>query len=236
MNTIHLAICDDEKSQTTYLRKLVQSWSKEKPFLAEIKDFPSAEAYLFAAEPFDILLLDIQMGRLSGLELAKNLRGTDHHTQIIFVTAFSDFMAEGYDVDAVHYLIKPVNEEKLKKALDKAAARLSTAEPSLIINIDGEKIRLSMNDIFCIESAAHFQEISATNGLYKVKMPIYVLEKQLNDTFIRCHRSYIVGLNHVLKITKTDVVLDNGKIIPISRRLYEDVNKAFIRYYKGVVE
>jgi len=210
MRAFQIAICDDEKAQTEYLRKLILEWLAIKPFHATIQGFPSAEAFLFAQNSFDILLLDIQMGGATGLELAQKLRQTDRRAQIIFVTAFDDFMAEGYDVDAVHYLMKPVDEAKLFRALDKALTRLGRAERSLMLTVDGETVRLPIGDVIAVESFAHYQEITTSSGVRRVKIPFYSFEKQLGDGFIRCHRSYIVGLRHVTKITKTEVILDNG--------------------------
>jgi DNA-binding LytR/AlgR family response regulator len=199
---------------------------------ASIKTFVSAESFLFESEPFDILLLDIQMGGKNGLELAKELRNSDRHTQIIFITAYSDFLADGYDVDAVNYLLKPVGEDRFFGAMDKAFSRLSKSEPSLLISSGGETLRIPAGEIISIESFSHMQEITATSGVYSVKTPFYTLERKLGDGFVRTHRSYIVGVRHIKKVTKGEVVMMNGKSVPLSRRLYESVNKALIRYFR----
>ena len=235
----HIAICDDETAQAENLRKIVMRWIAGSGHSAEISLYNSAESFLFdkGDHPIcDILLLDIQMGGITGVELAKRLRDIGMPTQIIFITAFADYITEGYDVDAVHYLMKPVQETKLGEALNKAAIRLSKTEPSLLLPMDGEMTRIQLSNILYIECFAHYQEIHAVYGQYKVKMPIYALEKLLDESFIRCHRSYMAGLKHIVKITKTDVILDNNQAIPLSRRLYEDVNKAFIRYFMGAEE
>ena len=122
---VRMALIDDNEADRDYIGKLILACFKEaapfsRPFLAT---FPSAEAFLFAyeeSEPFDILFLDVEMPGLSGISLAKKIRQTDENIQLVFVTGYSDYIAEGYDVSALHYLIKPVQEKKLSDVLQKA--------------------------------------------------------------------------------------------------------------------
>ena len=125
--SLHIGICDDEQVEIQYLQKIVLDWAHTGHHNISINLFPSSEAFLFNHENdknFDILLLDIQMGDMDGVELAKLLRNSDKLVQIIFITGFPDFIAEGYEVSALHYLMKPVKEEKLFEVLDKAVSRL----------------------------------------------------------------------------------------------------------------
>jgi len=233
---IQLAICDDEKQQRTYLEKLAVQWAGANKLTANIHCYGSAENFKFARETdYDILLLDIQMGGMSGVELAKELRRDDERTIIVFITAVPDFIQEGYDVSALHYLMKPVDEAKFFAVMDKAAKLLNRAERTLLLPVDGETMRIAVSDILYIESFAHYADLTMRGGGVRVKMPSYKLEQQLGEGFIRCHRSYIVALRHISKITKTDVVLDGGEAVPLSRRLYNEVNKAFINYFKGTL-
>ena len=232
----NIAICDDEQVEIQYLQKIVLDWAHTGHHNISINLFPSSEAFLFNHENdknFDILLLDIQMGDMDGVELAKLLRNSDKLVQIIFITGFPDFIAEGYEVSALHYLMKPVKEEKLFEVLDKAVSRLQKDEKSLFCNVDGENIRISLGDILYCENFGHNVNIAVKEMVLETKMSFAELEKQLDDTFICCHRSYIVGIRHVKSITKTDVILENAKAIPLSRRLYHETNQAFIKYFKG---
>jgi len=237
---IKIAICDDEHQQTEYTRMLANKWADAYDIKISIKMFGSAESFKSAwseNKDFDILLLDIQMGGQNGVALARDLRGNaDNKLIIIFITALPDYINEGYDVFALHYLMKPVNESKFYEVLDRAVRHIAKNITALFLPVDGENKRVSVDDIIYIESFAHFSDIIMVNGSLKVKMPISELEQQLmqsSGSFSRCHRSYIVGLKYVDKITKTDIILDNGANIPLSRRLYNDVNKALIKYFKG---
>lgn len=237
---VKIAICDDEEQQTTYIRSLILKWANQQRIMVTIFIYDSAEALLFAFsedQSYDIVLLDIQMGGKNGIELAKTIRQTDETMAIIFITGYSDYMAEGYEVSALQYLIKPLHEEKLYHAMTKACSRRNQKEKVLIVQSDGSNVKLLQKDIMYAEVFAHTVLIQTTGVSYEVKMRISDLEKQLDDrAFIRCHRSYLVGLNYIQRITRTEIVLDGGKHLPLSRRLYDEVNQAFIRYFRGEVE
>ena len=234
--TINIAVCDDEAHQSEYIKTLVAKWAKANKIAGKIGIYDSAES--FKAEwrediRYDILLLDIQMGGQSGVELARELRETDDSLIIVFITAMPDFVLEGYDVSALHYLMKPVDGEKLGTVLSRAAQNLSKIDRVLLLPVEGETVRVPTGDIMLIESFAHHLEITTKNTKLTVKMPIHELEGQLGENFVRCHRSYIVGLKYISKITKTDVVLEGGRGAPLSRRLAAEVNRTLIAYFRG---
>lgn len=233
---LYIGICDDEEVEINYLKTLVNNWANNGDFTVQIDTFESAENFLFKYDEnksFDILLLDIQMDKMDGVELAKQIRKDNEDMQIVFITGFPDFIAEGYEVSALHYLMKPVSCEKLNNVLDKAASRLQKSEKSLFLNIDGENVRIPLDDIVYCESFGHNVNLVTKENLFNIKISFTELKKQLDFSFIRCHRSYIVSIRHIKCITKTDVILDSGKAIPLSRRLYNETNQAFIKYFKG---
>lgn len=233
---LHIAVCDDEKAETEALSEVLRSWAVYGKHSVRLSVFDSAEAFLFAYEAdktIDILLLDIQMKGLDGVSLAKKLRSDGSRTQIIFITGYPDFIAEGYEVSALHYLMKPVDEQKLREVLKKAASRLSERRASILLTADGGSRRVFVDVIRCIEVLNHELTVDTGDGLFHTRMSLAQLLSELDNTFFRCHRSYIVGVRHVSRVSKTEVLLDDGKSIPLSRRLYSDMNQAFIQYYKG---
>ena len=233
---IHIALCDDEQRQRDYMALLVNKWAGENNIKAQVSQYESAEQFKMLREdnaPHDILLLDIQMGGQDGVSLARELRAKNENMIIIFITGLPDFIQEGYDVSALHYLMKPVDESKLFAVLSRAATQATKAERQLLLPVEGEILRIQESQILYIESFAHYLEIVLISGKINVRMPAHKLEQQLGMGFVRCHRSYLVGLRHISKITKTDVVLDNGKTIPLSRRMYGAVNEAFVGYIAG---
>ncbi len=230
---LKIAICDDEKAQREYLAKLVAEWAASGNRKCSVLAYDSAEALLFALDdegPFDILLLDVQMKELDGVGLAKKLRGTDSRVQIIFITGYPDYMAEGYEVSALHYLIKPVSGEKLSEVLDRAAARLEEKPRTITFRAEGGIIGVRADSIYYAEVFSHYIELHTDKQVYKLNISMNELERLLGGGFFRCHRSYIAGLAHVRMVTRTALLLDNGKELPLSRKLYDKANQAFIRF------
>ena len=135
-----IAICDDEQNQIEYITLIVALWSAHEGHGCEIRTFASAEAFLFEYEEdkaYDILLLDVEMKNMNGIELAKRIRKDNNRAEIIFITSHFEFVGEGYEVDALHYLIKPISADKLMQVLAKAAEKLSVDPPSVVISCDG---------------------------------------------------------------------------------------------------
>lgn len=231
----HIAICDDEQSEIIYIKSLVAAWAGQNGNTVIIKEFKSAEAFLFDYadhKDYDILLLDIKMKNISGVELAKTIRKENVSIQIVFITGYPDFIAEGYEVAALHYLMKPVTGEKLSEVLMRACDNLGRDERAVLFHVDGELMRIPANKILFAEAFAHVVLIHTKDGSFEVKMPISEAERFLGDEFVRCHRSYIVSLKDIRRITKNSVILDSGKEIPLARSAYGKVNQAFISYYR----
>lgn len=173
------------------------------------------------------------MKGMNGIELAKKIRESDDKLSIIFITGLSDYMSVGYDVSALHYLIKPVDEKKLFSCLDKACGRISKEQSFIIVNIEGENVRILQSELVSAEAFGHYIKLETLKAAYEIKMNISELEKVLDkDHFIRCHRSYIVGIRYISRIGKKELTLENGKSIPVSRLLYHTINQAFINYFK----
>ena len=231
---LKIAICDDEQNQIEYLTSLVSSWSMGEGHCCKISAFPSAEAFLFAYEDdkaYDILLLDIEMGNMTGVELAKTIRQSNDTVQIVFITGFPDFIAEGYEVSALHYLIKPVSEGKLRSVLDKATINLSKAEKRLCITYDRQIDYVPLNKIMYIESQKQYVHIHTTDETYRVKISLADIGTQLDEYFFKCQRSFIVNLRYISRINSDCVVLKNDVKVPISRGMADKIGKEIIRLF-----
>ncbi|MBP3323388.1 MAG: response regulator transcription factor [Clostridia bacterium] len=228
-----IAICDDDISQVDFLESILTPWLKINNILADIKKYSSAKSFLFDYESekdFDILLLDIEMPEINGIELAKTVRKENYSLQIIFITGFYDYFSDGFDVSALHYLIKPVDEGKLFPVLDKAINNLKYRQRSVLINTQDADIKIPLSDIIYIEAENVFINIHTVNGVYRTRTPLTKFYENLDDSFLKVHRSFIVSLSYVKKITKKDLTLISGDIVPISRGMYETVHSALIRY------
>ena len=241
-------LCDDNASERAYIKSLVLGWADRSGAdlpgadlsgtdLPEarvcLREYPSAEALLFAWEDGapDILLLDIEMPGMNGVELARKLRERKETAQIIFITGYPDFMAEGYEVEALHYLIKPVTPEKLAEVLSRAAEKISRAEKKLLLPSDGSRTALPLKEIRYIEAMRQYSVIYAASGEYRLKVPISKLEARLDGYFLRVQRSFIVNLREVLRIGRTEVILRSGEAVPISRGMADRIGKKIIELF-----
>ncbi len=233
---LKVAICDDSRIDQEYVSGLLRSFAEATGRDIEIHSFLSAEEFLFRyaeEKDFQILVLDIEMGKMNGVELAGKLRKDNQDLQILFVTGFPDFMAEGYEVDAIHYLLKPVTQESFFRAMEKAAGRLKQTQPVLLLQENGEMMRIALNDIYFVEVFSHSCVLHITDGNVECRTAISRLENELGNQFIRVHRAFLVNMEHMKKITKTEILLENGEKIPLARRKYSEVNLAFINYFGG---
>lgn len=229
---INIAICDDEQEHIRRVASMVSAWGAQNGYSCDVTTFSSAESFLFEYEErktYDILLLDVEMEHMTGIELARRIRKDKSRAEIIFITSHFEFIGEGYEVDALHYLMKPISEKKLMEVLDKAAQRLSVEPPSLIISCDGETVKLYEADILYAEAALHYTLIRTGDKEYRIKERFSDFEKRLSDDFFRTHRSYLVSLKHITGISRTPVRIGDI-VLPLSRGKYDAINRAFIEH------
>lgn len=229
---ITISLCDDDSEQVAYLRGLLAKWSADKPFAVHINEYESAEGFLFdyPDNPCSLLLLDIEMRGISGMELAKKLREKGDMLPIIFITGYSEYISDGYDVEALHYLLKPLSGEKLFAVLDKYISRHSARSEEILISGEDGSAHISADSIVYIEAFGRKTQVHLSDKTaLSCNTSISRFEKPCG--FIHCHRSYIVNLRYVRSIGKTSVFLDTGEEVPLSRRLYNEVNKRFIEFY-----
>lgn len=232
--TYKLAIVDDDAKQRAYLTEIVNTWAKKNRHLLTLKQYAKANPFLFdyaEEKNFDILLLDIEMPGISGIELAKTVRCENATVQIIFITGFPDFIAEGYEVSALHYLMKPVSPDKLSNVLDKAVSNLAKSEKTLCVTHDRSTDFLPLSRILYIEAQKQYVLIHTDKETYRMKATLAETEKQLDEFFYKCQRSYLVNLRHVARIKSDCVVLKTGAEVPISRGMAEAIGKEIIRLF-----
>ena len=227
---ITIAICDDDNSQINTLEKMLTEWNS----CTIINKYSSAEQFLFNYPdvPCDLLLLDIEMGDMNGMELAKQLRAKGDMLPIIFITGFSKYIGDGYDVEALHYLMKPVDKEKLFQVLDRYSCR-HRSDNRIILPSGNESVLVASDNIAYLEAFGKKTQITLNDGKEMIcNCGLSEAFEKLGQGFVSCHRSYVVNIGSVRKISRTDITMDSGKKIPLSRRSYDSVNRAFIDYYK----
>ena len=225
-----IAICDDSAADRDYLAGLARRWAGQRLHTVQLALYPSAESFLFAYaedKTVQILLLDIEMGQMDGVTMARTLRKDNDGVQIVFITGYSEYIADGYEVEALHYLMKPVDENKLFSVLDRAADKLCRNEQVLTLELSGETVRLPVYQIRYAEVQGNYVTVHAKSD-YTAKMTLSELETRLDDSFFRLGRSALVNLGYVARVTKTAVTLNDGSVLPLPRGAYDRINRAII--------
>ena len=229
----NIAICDDVRSDSDYTKSLVRSWAELSEYTVNIDSYSSAEAFLFAYEEnkqYDILIFDIEMEGINGVELAKKVRENNREVPIIFITGFDDYISDGYDVEALHYILKPVDRDKLNKVLDRACEKLRKNEQAIFFDLPDGMVRIPLYEIRYIEVRSNYITVHGVTEI-SAKTTLSAVEKELDSGFFRVGRSFIVNMRYIRKITKTEVILEGGVSVPLSRGLYEPLNRAFINHF-----
>ncbi|MBE6999362.1 MAG: response regulator transcription factor [Ruminococcaceae bacterium] len=231
---LKFAVVDDNEIDREYVSTLVKNWAENRNKNVKLVPFPSAEAFLFAYEDdkeWNFLLLDIEMAEMNGVDLAKTIRRENESVQMVFIRGFPDFIAEGYDVSALHYLMKPVSPEKLECVLDKGNAALQKSEKQLLVTFDRNTELVLLRNINYIEAQKQYVLIHTQNGEYRMKTSLGDVEEQLDEYFFKCQRSFIVNLREVLCIKPDHVILKNGEQVPISRGMAQTIGKEIIKLF-----
>lgn len=237
---MRIAYCEDEAAQAKLVRAMIGQWAESRGITAEVVLFGSAEEFLFKNEdyPYNAVFLDIAMRQMNGVELAHAIRDKDKKLPIAFLTADKTFAIEGYEVHAIRYLLKPVTMDKLCGLLDELLAeRESDAEGTVCITV-GEKgavRKLAESSICYIEVLGHYTQLHLNdNSAARIKesLAAVVAELHRKELFVKCHRSFVVNLSYVDKISRTECTLSDGTVLPISRNSYQELNERFIQYHR----
>ncbi len=166
---------------------------------------------------------------MDGIELGKRIREVQDEAVICFVSTSNDFYREAYDLYAVQYLLKPVQEAEIKKLLAKVAKSIAVnREQKLSVSSRGQVVSIPYAKILYISSREHTLTIRCTDGtVQECKGKLNELAMQVcGDTFIRCHQSFIVNMNYVDNLSGTDLIIA-GELIPVSRRYYVEVKRRY---------
>ena len=228
---LQFAVCDDRAEDSGLISRLCAQWARQAGAELELEVFPSAEAFLFRyaeKKDFDVLLLDVEMTGMDGVELARTVRRDDESVQIVFVTGYDRYIALGYEVSALHYLVKPVKEEKFFEVLTRAVSRLTRNEPFLTLELPGEVLRVPLPEIRYLDVRQNYVTVHARED-YTLKRPLAEFEPALDRRFYRMSRSCIVTLTFVRRVTRTEAELTGGERLPLPRGQYEKLNQAIIR-------
>ena len=228
-----IGICDDDKEIREMLQDKVHSLYPK----ADIKLYASGEE-LLAGELPDILLLDIQMQGKNGIETAKELRQTDRHLIIIFVTAIEDYVFQAFDVDALHYLVKPFSDVKFSEVLHRAAEQYEGKQestnakadkPSLFVTTGGMHITVNYEDIVYAEVFNRKVMIHTMDSDIEYYGKLKDLQEKAGEGFYRPHRAYLVNFDFIRKYDAKIIYMKKGQAL-MAKQNYQGFVKSYLRY------
>ena len=228
------AIFEDDPTVSKDLHGLCRQILSESGISFDITVFSGPEALLRMLEKdpaaFHVLLLDIKMEPMSGLELARRLREAGNRVSIIFATGYEEYLREGYDVQPVHFLLKPVTKAALQKAFD-TDLKLNHISKTVSLEYGSRRFSFDADHILYLESQDHNLHVWLENDMRSFRIPLHRMQEALPaGRFCRCHNSFIVNLSYIREITRTEVRLNNGKTLPIGRNYSRSLQNAFTRF------
>ena len=232
---MRLAIVDDLAVERTLLMARLEHQLSLRGAEAEILEFDSGEAFLAAEKErrFTAAFLDIYMEGLSGMDTARELRRTDADCLLIFTTTSTDHALEGFQVRALHYLVKPFSEAELSGLLDEMLARLPRPEPFLTVKVSGSDVRLHYRDIISAEHFAHMISIRTVAGkTLSTRLSFKAFTEPLKDEprFFICGRGMIVNLEHAAGFEDAAFRMTDGSRVYVSQELTKKARQAFMEF------
>ena len=235
-----IAVCDDDKAAREHIVSLIKEQIQD----AEIMTFATGEEILKVRSNFDISFLDVEMGEVSGMDVANHIRQEEQgrtKSIIIFVTGYEKYMNSAFDVSAFHYLLKPINEEKFRTVFGRALKELSAAKEQtkryILIRNSGAQQKVYIKDIYYIESANKKVIIHTKTGILDSYGKMDELEQMTGGGFYRCHRCYLLNMEKIVSYNADTIKVANGDKLILAQKKYNDFIKQYMKYAKdgGIV-
>lgn len=226
-------IDDDERTRGDNAALFMAASSARCP--VQVHTYSSAEAFTFVAEPVDLLVLDIRLGAgVDGMTLARQVRQRDVAVPIVFLSNYDDYVFDGYDVNALGYIMKPLTAAKVDQILTKTAQHQKPR--SILLATDNGVERLPLFELQAVEVVNHDLLYHTQHGVKTTSGQLAELMPQLPDNFSQIHRAVVVNLDFVTRITGRSVILADGSELPLARARQKELKAAFLRRFRGLTD
>ena len=232
---LHIAIVEDEETVRNQEKEFIERYSKEHKIDIKISEFENGEVILERYDrSFDIMLLDIEMPGMNGMELAKRIRAVDEQMVLVFITNMAQYAIEGYSVDALDFVLKPINYYTFAFKLGRAIERARTREDKeVILNLSNGIRRIRISQIYCVDIQNRILHYHTAEGDFYVRGTLQAVEEELGlYHFVKCNHWYLVNLKYVSEI-RDNLVMVAGKKLEISRRNKKNFLHAVTNYVGG---
>ena len=231
---MYIAICDDMADELKELKNLLDAWQAQHHVAVHCKYFRSGEELIEAAEKerFTLYLLDIIMPGISGMSVAKEIRGFDKTADIVFLTSSPGFAYESYGVGALEYLLKPINTKLLYPLLDRIYIKEINPQDGFNIKIGSALVRIPFSQLVYVEvNGKHLYFNLADGDVKETAGTLKDYEGMLlsRPEFAHTHRSYIVNMMQIEEISPSGVTTFTGKNLPVSRLIYPELQKSYMK-------
>lgn len=235
-STLSIAIVEDDDRDRERLRTMLRTYETDNGLTIRLSEFEDGAAIIEGYQPqYDIIFLDIQMAGIDGMRAAAEIRKVDTSVILIFVTKTAQYAVNGYAVQALSYLLKPVSMFAVTSEMDRSIAQLGRVEQtSILVGPRSAPRRVDISDIVYIESSRHQIWVHTVNGPQTFSATLQEFDDLLSPrSFYRSHSSYLVNLKHVVQVDGDDCVMSNGDSIRISRSRKKGLLEGLTNYIGG---
>lgn len=230
---MRIAICDDESVDRKNIADALTAYARQNQLEFEIDEFEDGTAFLaaFHRASYLVVFLDVYMGETGGVETARAVCSMDENCAIIFVTSSPDFRAEGFEVAAVHYLIKPIGYAEIQTAMNRCKHRFNLDDRFFFVLSDRRRIRIHFKDVIYIEVYGKVTLAHTTGAVIKSRTPLAEIKKLLESgPFLQCHRCYIVNMMMIRKVLEDGFLMKNTDNVPIRKNGRQEIKDAYSDY------
>lgn len=225
----HILICDNNPVQTAHLQAQIEALF---PYMFTIATCTSSEGLRAEAahQAPDIVLMDVLLGKENGIELAKEMFPRGSGVAVIFITGYIEYCTDVYEAEHIYFLLKPVQPDQLRRALDRALDALSDVPGDFPVQINNMIRRVEIRSVYFIESFYRKLRIRIPGEVIECYGSIADLPENVQRSMIHCHKSFLVNPEHIRTLDRSAFLLTDGASVPISRNRYAASRQAFLDY------
>lgn len=230
---MRVGICDDNQEERRLCKGLIAGSG------TSVSEYASGEALLAGLENgdvLDLLFLDIYMDGMDGMETAQKIREINKNLPIVYLTASTEFAILAFGVRAVGYLVKPVKPEELLAYVEEYRLKTPAGTDAWVVDTQAGVTTIGVSQVMYYEQRGHYGSIHLDNGtVHQVRATFSEIGQQLSNyaKIVPCGRSFLINLSFVRIINHQDVVMTDGMVVPVPRRAYGHLRRAYMEFYCG---
>lgn len=230
---MNIGICDDDSMEVARIKEIVEEYFSSNKIEGIIKIYDSSKVLLEGYYSLDLLFLDIEMPEVNGLAVAEEIRREDRNVRIVFLTNHRNYIQKAFIVQAYRYLFKPYRNTDITEVINHAVKEIITVPGIYLEKKNGDKMWLRYRDIYYIEALGDGSVVYLADDKIITGKALKYWEKQMTEDFVQCHRSYIVNMYFIVKITHTSVFIRKYKGIPLSVRKRALMTNTYLEYIRS---